>query len=471
MTRNANHRRRIAGLALTTALASVTLAGCASNGGVRADVAASRAEAAIDNGKAEKAVSAAERAVLAAPRNAAYRATLGSAYLSAGRFSSAATSFNDAMSLGDNSTRTALSLALAYIGSGQNQYAAAILDDWRDTIDPGDLGLAYALAGQPERGIHVLEDAIRSGQNNAKTRQNIAYSYALAGRWREARLMAEHDIPAGEVSDRIASWAETAHGGAFQARVAKLLDVPAATRDPGQPTALALNNYPAAEQLASEAAALRDQELATITQPAPAVAPVHNAASQRSFDEAFGSENELAPLADVAEAPAEPSEELAPAVALARYDPPAPAKPQNFEAAFATKAPQGATPAAVLADTVRFASEPAVKKMTVRYGVAPATKAVASSKKHGGNHLVQLGSFFSEQGARRAWGIYTTQYGSLDGHEMQISRAVVDGKNYWRVSAAGYGEAGAKAMCSSVKAKGEECIPYAKGNPLPGAID
>ncbi|MGD9664193.1 MAG: SPOR domain-containing protein [Novosphingobium sp.] len=467
MTRNANHRRRIAGLALTTALASVTLAGCAGNSGPRAEVAASRAETAIDNGKAEKAVASAEHAVLAAPRNAAYRATLGSAYLSAGRFGSAATSFNDAMSLGDNSTRTALSLALAYVGSGQNQHAAAILDDWRDTIAPGDLGLAYSLAGQPERGIRILEDAIRSGQNNAKTRQNLAYSYALAGRWREARLMAQEDIPADQVSDRIAAWAETVYGGAFQARVASLLNVPATTRDPGQPTALALQNYPAAEQLASEAAALRDQELAAVAGPQPLGA----ASGERSFNEAFGSSNELPPLAANAAAPVQTREEIAPAVALARYDPPAPAKPQNFEAAFATKAPQGATPAAVIADTVRFASEPAVTKMPVRYGVAPAPKAVAGTQKHDGDHLVQLGSFFSEQGARRAWGIYTTRYGSLDGHEMKISRAVVNGKNYWRVSAAGYGEAGAEAMCSNVKAGGEECIPYAKGNPLPGAID
>src|SRR3546814_1617459 len=55
------------------------------------------------------AVRHAEAAVLADPRNPAYRATLGAAYLEAGRFQAAATSFSDALDLGDSDPRTVLS--------------------------------------------------------------------------------------------------------------------------------------------------------------------------------------------------------------------------------------------------------------------------------------------------------------------------------------------------------------------------
>jgi hypothetical protein len=88
-----------------------------------------------------------------------------------------------------------------------------------------------------------------------------------------------------------------------------------------------------------------------------------------------------------------------------------------------------------------------------------------------GTHLVQLGSFLTEQGARRAWTIYQNRYPELAGHRMVISEAVVNGKHYWRVSAAGFGRSSASAMCGKVKSGGESCFAYAEGRPLPGAID
>ena len=53
-----------------------------------------------------------------------------------------------------------------------------------------------------------MGNAIRNGENTPKMRQNIAYAYALAGRWREARLMAQQDVPADQVSHRMQEWAE-----------------------------------------------------------------------------------------------------------------------------------------------------------------------------------------------------------------------------------------------------------------------
>jgi hypothetical protein len=89
-----------------------------------------------------------------------------------------------------------------------------------------------------------------------------------------------------------------------------------------------------------------------------------------------------------------------------------------------------------------------------------------------GGHLVQLGSFSSEAGAKRAWGIYVKRYPELASHDMVITRAMVRGKNYWRVSAAGYDMASSRAMCGHVNSTSADgCFAYAESHPMPGAID
>lgn len=438
-------RSRIAGLVLTSALATTLAAGCTAKSAPRADISASRAEAALAKGKSDKAVENAEAAVLAQPHNVAYRAMLGSAYLDAGRFDSAIASFNDAMSLGDQSPRTALSLALAHIASGNLQKAQGVLDDWRDVIAPADLGLAYALAGEADRGVMILTDTLRGGQNTPKVRQNLAYAYALAGQWREARIMAAQDVPGDQINDRIEQWANSAHPEAFRQRVVMLLDVPATIVDPGQPAQLALANFTPVAQLAAEASALAPRVAAA----QPAELPAELAAELPASEEPASS---------------------APMVELARYEAPVTTPPQSFEAAFATSAPSGATPGAVMADAVRFVSEPVVQKLPARYGfVAQGSK--PSQSVGTGSHFVQLGSFSTQEGARRAWGIYTKRNPSLSGHEMKLTQAKVKGRIYWRVSAAGFDRLSAISMCSKVKRSSNDgCITYSAANPLPGTI-
>ena len=107
------NRKRVIGFAVTSAMAGALLSGCTTNAAPPASLSANRAEQAIASGKHAQAIAHAEAAVLAEPRNPAYRAVLGSAYLDAGRFASAETSFKDAIELGDNSPRNALSLSLA----------------------------------------------------------------------------------------------------------------------------------------------------------------------------------------------------------------------------------------------------------------------------------------------------------------------------------------------------------------------
>lgn len=447
MTRTASKSRTIA-LAATTALASLALAGCATGSAPRADLSAGKAQQALEKGRGANAVTHAEAAVLADPRNAAYRAVLGAAYMEAGRFQSAATSFDDALELGDTSPRTALGLALAQIASGNDQGALATLEEWRADLDPADLGLALALAGHPERGVHVLGNALRNGQNTPKVRQNLAYAYALHGEWRAARLMAAEDVPADQLDERIGEWAHLTQNGNAQSRIAALLAVPMVS-DSGQPVALALHNNPGTEGLALEAAreAAPAAELAAVPAsgelPALAAAPVP------------------VPMVQPVAQPSPPSGNFAAAFAAAPSMPPA---------------PSSAAPAQIAADAVRFATAPVVQNAPAARPVEPRRSAKPAGKAsakvaHGGSHLVQLGSFSSESSARRAWDIYAKRYPQLSDHDMVITKAVVRGKTYFRVSAAGFGRDASRSMCAKVRNGGNGCISWAANSPLPGAVD
>lgn len=425
---------KVAGAVLAVGL----LAGCAAQGMTVRGNSAEAARQALLKGNGEKAVVSAEAAVAASPRDAALRVLLAQAYFKSGRFQSAATTFDDAMKLGDNSARTALSLALAQVGAGQQQAALAVLDDWRGEIPASDLGLALALAGEPERGVSVLADALRGGENTAKVRQNLAYAYALAGRWKEARVMASQDVPADKLDDRLTEWAVSVAPEQYQRRVAALLNTPI-RRDAGQPAMLALANNPAMEQLAAEA---------TANPAAPVAVAVKMPSAPASAE-----------LAPVDEAPA------AAAASLAVAETPAPAQ-------------VAAAPAEAPASGVNFVSQPVIQVASApapQPAVRPvrAKTAYAAPVATGGTHMVQLGSFSSPQGARRAWGIYSARNASLAGYRMNITPAVVKGKNVWRVAAAGISGAGtANGLCSSVKKRGGACFAYAapsRGKAAPAA--
>ena len=97
--------RRLVQLAVTTALATTALSACTGKVAPSHNYSAAKAETALSKGKASKAITHAEAAVLASPRDAYSRTLLGNAYLEAGRFASAAQTFQDAIDLGDTSPR------------------------------------------------------------------------------------------------------------------------------------------------------------------------------------------------------------------------------------------------------------------------------------------------------------------------------------------------------------------------------
>jgi Flp pilus assembly protein TadD len=407
------------GFVAGSALAIALLTGCAgSNNADRVASASDKAQGASTR-DADRGVLQAEKSVEKQPGDATLRIGLGQAYMRAGRFESAISAFNDALELGDENPRTALSLALANIAIGRNDEAVAILNDWGDQLQQVDLGLAYSLAGEARRGTAVLADAVRTGAPTVQARQNFAYALALDGRWREARVVLSQDLAPEMINDRIGEWAALTSQGNSRVRVAALLGTQVRT-DAGQPEYLAL---------AAPSAA----------QPAEAMAP--DVAAPAALAEAAPA----APIPLLAAAEPAPSEA---SVAAA---------PQ-FEAAFVQ--PGFVSMPVVQAIPASVAWEPRAR--TQRKPAS--TRSVAAN----GTHVVQLGSFTSEQGARNAWAVYTARNTGLRNYRMAIIPATVNGKSYYRVAAAGFDAGTARSMCGSIKSRGGACLAYANTTSVPG---
>ncbi len=446
-------------------MAVAVLAGCTGSAHMaRAGTYSERADTRSSRGT-DKIVVRAERALARSPQNATLRSSLGIAYLQTGRFASATQVLDDAMRLGDNSPRTALSLALAKIGAGRGREAVAILDDWRDGIPASDLGLALALAGESSRGVAILTDALRAGDNTTKLRQNLAYAYALDGRWREARTMMEQDVPASMIEQRINEWAMQGRPEDYQKRVAALLGAPV-RNDPGLPQGLALADTAPTEQLAAETS-----QVQPVSQPVSAVSELPAAGEAPATVPAVAALEPLPAPATTYAPVTQPAPVAVPAsnftTAFAEApataaDASAPAAPEWTAASSHAPAPAVAWTAPVTAPAARLV-RPA---RTVRVAL-PAAKPYALRN---GSHLVQLGSFASAQGARRGWGIMTSRNPQLRNYRMVITPAVVNGRNYWRVAAAGFNAGGASSLCSSVRGRGGACFAYAATRAPAGAL-
>ena len=433
-------RTTILKLASTVAIATALISGCASDGSARPSGYAAKPL----KGEGNKAVAKAERAVQASPRDAAARAALGSAYLAAGRFASAAQSFDDALNLGDETAATVLGLALAETARGNNAAAVELLHDWRDAIPAGDLGLAYALAGETARGVQVLTGAIRDGDASAKTRQNLAYAYALDGHWREARVMVAQDVAADQVDGRMREWLSMNRPEYITTRVAHLLGVTPAA-DSGQPQALALANFPDNSQLAAEALPQTVAAVETAAPVVPEAAPVIQAQA------------ELPAMAVSGAAP------VAQPVTLAALDR-APAGVSNDAPAFATiSAPTrsgGSVQPRIVGKTMRtkFVSEPRNLAQPGKGKGLSAITAIANAVS-GGSHWLQLGSYTNPAIAKDGWGKFTRRTPALKGYKAVTTTATVNNVPVWRIAATGFGSyADASKMCATVKSRGGACL-------------
>ncbi len=376
-----------------------------------AATAAAQAKSALAASNFRAAVRSAETAVEYAPRDAEYRMLLGQAYMSAGRFASAETSFSDALTLSPDNGRGGLNLVLTQVALGKRDTAMSTLADYRDKIAASDYGLAVALAGDPDTAIVTLESAIRAGGSDAKTRQNLALAYAMAGKWSNARIMASQDLSNTDVDARIAQWAAFVRPNSSYDQVASLLGVKP-VQDAGQPTRLALNGVPNTALAAAD--------------PAPS-APVE-------------------PLV-VYEQPAVPAP-----VALVDTPP----------AAFET----GAAPVRAEAPVIRAATM-AIKQVIVPAARPSPVKAAALPKAlpfkparsvTEGKFVVQLGAFENAAVSRNSWNRMAPRFG-LTAFDPANSVARVRGANFIRLSVGGFvTRSDANLVCTRVRNAGGNCF-------------
>ncbi|MGA1797605.1 tetratricopeptide repeat protein [Sphingomonas sp. 4RDLI-65] len=398
------------------------MVGCAANGGSVASAsdrsgALAAKGAAADAGKAQTALARrdgpaaigfAEGAVALMPQSADYRMLLGQSYLQGGRFTSASRAFADTLQLSPTNGKAALNLALSQVATGDWQSARRTLESNAAIIPAIDRGLAMALAGDTAGGIVVLTEVARSLESSAKARQNLALSFALAGRWQEARVVAAADMAPADVDARLEQWAAFAQPATASDQVAGLLGV-RTVADAGQPVALALN-APAPVMPGAPAQALAAVEEAPVevaSVPASAMVPV-SAAGAGFSKVSFGPRQEVV--------------QSLPAMML---------RPAG-----------GPIKVAAHGHAQREAA-------TVTHTVtAPTT----------GTWYVQLGAFDSAGIAKDAWSRASRRFAMLAGYTPNGMSFKARGEEFYRLSVGGFSRTTADSMCRQYRAKGGACF-------------
>ncbi|MFL6845804.1 MAG: tetratricopeptide repeat protein [Allosphingosinicella sp.] len=405
---------------------------------------AAKAQAAVQKGDTAGALGFAERAVELSPRDSGYRMLLADLYLKSGRFQSAETTYGDVLALDPGNVRASLSVALAQIATGRPAAAIVQLDAIADGAPPADVGLAYALAGEPQRAIALLEPAARAPGATGRVRQNLALAYAIAGDWQKARMIAAQDVSPDQLGARLQQWASFAQPGESATRVAALLGATPAA-DEGQPVRLAL----AAPEPATTALAAAEPlpepapENVAVTEPAladaaPVPAPQPQAEPQAEPARTLAAElpqwvSESAPAPEAAPAPA--TEVTAPVYA---------------EAVQALVTPQPS----VLASTAS-----AIDTSARPYAAPRPSRAVRAPASGPGRFAVQLGAYSSASSVERAWSEMLRKFGFEDLTPLSTTVSIPGRGTFHRLSVAGFASRDAAARtCSSIRGKGGACF-------------
>jgi D-alanyl-D-alanine carboxypeptidase len=400
--------------------------------------AADKARAALEKGKVSKAVALAEAAVAASPRDGAHRALLGQAYLTDGRFDSAASALAEAMELGVNDGNTVLALTLAHIAQGKNADAIALLQQHQDIVPASDTGLALALAGDLDSAIYVLTQAARAPDASARTRQNLALAMAFSGRWAQARILASQDLSLAKVEARMTEWSKLAEQPNSQLRVASLIGAKAQA-DAGMPVRLALHNFAdvrmAAAPVAVEPVVLASVDpapLATYAPPPPVLADADSAIRTVELPmpqrDAYG----VVPVTDL------PTPQAAGEIILADAH------------------PYRAAPRVAGDNSGRL-------RPMQREALAIATKliprAMAFDSRKPSGWAVQLGAYESLGIAKEKWTVLKKRNAMLANFPASSHMATVKGHLFHRLTVNGLAtRADANNLCHQLKAQGQTCF-------------
>ena len=426
MNRKMLMRLAVSGFVLGVTTAASGLGTVAAAPSEPAAAAAGKARAAMEKGKDARAVGFAETAVAASPHDAGYRALLGQAYLNDGRFTSASTALAEALELGANDGHTVIALTLAHIAQGNTREAISLLSAHRDVVAAPDMGLALALAGDHEAAIYVLTEAARAEGATARTRQNLALTFALSGRWAQARVLASQDLALNKVEARMAEWSKLAEQPDPRLRVASLIGAKAQA-DAGMPVRLALHPQ------SGTALASADPAPVDIYAPAPVMAPVMADASSaiRSVE---------LPM---------PRRDANGAVPVTQLPQPQAAG----EVIRADAAPYRAAPQD-RAETVRPA-----QKLAVELATRMVPRAMGFDAKKPSGWAVQLGAYDSLGVAREKWGSLKQRNAMLANFPASSHAAVVKGRTFHRLTVNGLEtRADATELCNQLKAQGQVCF-------------
>lgn len=389
----------------------------------KAAKSAQAARKALKKGKGQLAVTLAEAAVAFDPKNGEYRKLLGETYLFTGRFISAAQALNEALSLNPTDGRTALNLVLAQVATGEWTTARQTLETYAATIPASDRGLAFALAGDPGTAIALLGDAARQPGADAKTRQNLALSFALAGQWQQAKAVAAVDLPADQVDARIMQWATFARPQNAYDQVASLLNV-TPIADAGQPERLALSRSLPVAVAAQQA-----------TSPVDAFMP-----GQTAVDTA---------VAAPTPAPVSDPETAAPVEVAA---------PSGGQVVFAERKEISQRVPVIAPVERQTAVKPivAVKASAVNTPVRKVEAVAFVPAK--GEWFVQLGAYDNSGVARDAWGRVVRRVPALSGMTPFAAAVKTEAGSFQRLAVGGFSRADAVKLCGKVRAKGGACF-------------
>jgi Flp pilus assembly protein TadD len=474
----------VSGLTLGVATAALVVSGLGTPTAAateRNDAQAARlfeqAGQAIASGDLNRAITLLEQAVALAPRDAGYRMLLADAYMKTGRFRSAEAAYGDVLTIDPSRARAGLSHALMRAANGRQQDALAELEHIEGQTQPADIGLAYALAGSPQRAVDILEPAARAMGATPRIRQNLALAYALGGDWQRARTVAAQDVPAGELAERMSQWATLAQRTNAGEQIAALMGViPVA--DPGQPAQLALaapapDTAPVAiagaepPVVASTAAADSD-----IPMPTDAAAPVAAAAEPIPSGALPVTVAEAAPAPVVAPAPVAEAPSTQYAAAAADQ-----AQPEQAEWGIddhgAVELPAQDDAASPVPVRVRYAaaaddlSRPDPVIMPVRPRAARTLSlasrlmsAAPSVARHGGagRYVVQLGAFSSAANAERAWQMAQRRFALRDAQPVTMTIDLA-GRMLHRVAVSGFDKRrDATQLCNAILSRGGQCF-------------
>lgn len=380
---------------------------------------ARQAQLLLRGGKSGEAIKFAEAAVMAAPHNGENRLILAQSYMMDGRFSAAASAYEDALKLTEFQSDNIISYALAKVAEGDRAGAVEWLAGHAARLSPSDLGLALALAGDHDGALFVLGEAARRSDANAQTRQNLSLALALAGRWAQASLVSSQDLPANRVKKRMLEFSALASAPDKATQIASVMGI-RRSGNAAMPARLALRNFPQENSVMPSIGAITGEDVKF------ASALMDSSALDASPMAVPASGDAALALVGEHEVSAPPLGHRA----VARDDTEVASRPL--------------TP--VVAEAL-FADHDTVSTMRMGAdGVA-------------GTWAVQIGALDSAASAQRYWGELNQRSRVIAQHPASSHRAVIGRRVYYRLTLDGMtSQRAAQLVCDRLKAENKGCF-------------